>query len=74
MARAFPRPTRLEGSLGCPINTSENIADRSPTLDFWSCSNGKAKTLTARELRRVLDSVAIHPHPQRNRLMLLMTH
>ena len=34
----------------------------------------QAKTLTARELRRVLDSIAIHLHPQRNRLMLLMTH
>lgn len=34
----------------------------------------QAKTLTAKELRRVLDSVASNPHATRNRLMLLMTH
>lgn len=34
----------------------------------------QAKTLTAKELRRVLDSIASNPHAARNRLMLLMTH
>ncbi len=34
----------------------------------------QAKTLTARELRRVLDSITGNPHSKRNRLMLLMTH
>lgn len=34
----------------------------------------QAKTLTARELRRVLDSITSNPHSKRNRLMLLMTH
>ncbi len=34
----------------------------------------QAKTLTPKELRRVLDSIASNPHPARNRLMLLMTH
>lgn len=34
----------------------------------------QAKTLTTKELRRVLDSIASNPHSVRNRLMLLMTH
>lgn len=34
----------------------------------------QAKTLTTKELRKVIDSVANHPHAARNRLMLLMTH
>jgi len=34
----------------------------------------QAKTLTPRELRRVLDSIASNSHSARNRLMLLMTH
>ncbi len=34
----------------------------------------QAKTLTAKELRKVLDSIARNPHAARNRLMLLMTH
>ena len=34
----------------------------------------QAKTLTAKDLRRVLDFVATRPHAARNRLMLLMTH
>ncbi len=34
----------------------------------------QAKTLTAKELRRVLDYVATRPQAARNRLMLLMTH
>jgi integrase/recombinase XerD len=34
----------------------------------------QAKTLTAKELRRVLDFVATRPHAARNRLMLLLTH
>ena len=34
----------------------------------------QAKTLTAKELRRVLDSIASNPNSARNRLMLLMTH
>ena len=34
----------------------------------------QAKTLTAKELRRVLDYVATRPHAARNRVMLLMTH
>lgn len=34
----------------------------------------QAKTLTPKELRRVLDSIASNPHAARNRLMLLMTH
>lgn len=34
----------------------------------------QAKTLTAQELRRVLDYVATRPHAARNRAMLLMTH
>lgn len=34
----------------------------------------QAKTLTPKEVRRVLDSIASNPHPDRNRLMLLMTH
>lgn len=34
----------------------------------------QAKTLTAQELRRVLDYVASRPHASRNRAMLLTTH
>ena len=34
----------------------------------------QAKTLTAKDLRRVLDHVATRPQAARNRLMLLMTH
>lgn len=34
----------------------------------------QAKTLTSKELRRVLDHVATRPHAARNRAMLLMTH
>ena len=34
----------------------------------------QAKTLTARDLRKVLDSLAINRYTARNRLMLLMTH
>lgn len=34
----------------------------------------QAKTLTPKELRKVLDSIAIKRHAVRNRLMLLMTH
>ena len=34
----------------------------------------QAKTLTAQELRRVLDSIATRPHALRNRVMLLATH
>ncbi|MGQ3296584.1 tyrosine-type recombinase/integrase [Reyranella sp.] len=34
----------------------------------------QAKTLTPKELRRVLDSIASNSHSARNRLMLLMTH
>lgn len=34
----------------------------------------QAKTLTLRELRKVLDYLASRPHPARNRLMMLMTH
>ena len=34
----------------------------------------QAKTLTATELRRVLDYIATRPHAARNRAMLLVTH
>ena len=34
----------------------------------------QAKTLTPKELRRALDSIASNPHSARNRLMVLMTH
>lgn len=34
----------------------------------------QAKTLTLKEMRRVLDNIASNPHAARNRLMLLMTH
>ncbi len=34
----------------------------------------QAKTLTAQELRRVLDYIATRPHAARNRTMLLTTH
>ena len=34
----------------------------------------QAKTLTAQELRRVLDYVASRKYAARNRAMLLMTH
>ena len=34
----------------------------------------QAKTLTVRELRKVLDHLASKPHSARNRLMMLMTH
>lgn len=34
----------------------------------------QAKTLTPKELRRVLESIAGNPHVTRNRLMILMTH
>lgn len=34
----------------------------------------QAKTLTPKELRKVLDNVANYPHAARNRLMLVMTH
>ena len=35
---------------------------------------GKAKTLTAQELRRVQDHIASRAHAARNRAMLLLTH
>jgi len=35
---------------------------------------GKAKTLTAQELRRVQDYIATRAHAARNRAMLLLTH
>jgi integrase len=35
---------------------------------------GKAKTLTAQELRRVQDYIASRAHAARNRAMLLLTH
>ena len=44
---------------------------------FWLGRNAmpkQAKTLTAQELRRVLDYIATRPHALRNRTMLLMTH
>jgi len=41
---------------------------------FGAAHMPQAKTLTPRELRRVLDSIASNPHSARNRLMLLMTH
>ena len=34
----------------------------------------QAKTLTPRELRRVLDYVSTRPHAARNRVMILLTH
>ena len=34
----------------------------------------QARTLTQRDLRRVLDHVATRPHAARNRLALLLTH
>lgn len=34
----------------------------------------QAKTLTTRELRKVLDHIAVRPHPARNRITMLMTH
>lgn len=34
----------------------------------------QAKTLTDKELRKVLAYIAVHPHAARNRAMLLMTH
>ncbi len=34
----------------------------------------QAKTLTAQEMRRVLDYIATRPHAARNRAMLLVTH
>jgi len=48
--------------------TTENI-----TLGSLSMSK-QAKTLTATELRRVLDYVATRKHSARNRAMLLITH
>lgn len=35
---------------------------------------GQAKTLTERELKRVLDYVAVHRHSARNRAMVMMTY
>lgn len=35
---------------------------------------GKAKTLSAQELRRVQDYIASRAHAARNRAMLLLTH
>ena len=35
---------------------------------------GQAKSLSPRELRRVLDHLATRPHASRNRAMLLLTH
>jgi hypothetical protein len=35
---------------------------------------GKAKTLTAQQLRRVQDYIASRAHAARNRAMLLLTH
>lgn len=35
---------------------------------------GQAKTLTDRELRKVLDYIAVHRHAARNRAMLLITY
>ncbi len=34
---------------------------------------GQAKTLTERELKRVLDYVALHRHAARNRAMVMLT-
>jgi integrase/recombinase XerD len=46
--------------------------------NFWlgikSTMPKQAKTLTAQELRRVLDYIATRPHAVRNRTMLLATH
>jgi len=35
---------------------------------------GQAKTLTERELRRVLDYIALHRHAARNRAMVMLTY
>ena len=35
---------------------------------------GQAKTLTERELKRVLEYVATHRHPERNRAMVMLTY
>ena len=47
------------------------------TAKHWLCKGGvmkQAKTLTANELRRVMDYIATRGHAARNRAMLLMTH
>jgi integrase/recombinase XerD len=43
-------------------------------MQFRSQPMPQARTLTHKELRRVLDYVASRPHAARNRLVLLMTH
>src|SRR6476659_6092910 len=35
---------------------------------------GQAKTLTERELKRVLDYIALHRHAERNRAMVMLTY
>jgi integrase/recombinase XerD len=49
-------------------------AYRYETLGFGAIAMAQAKTLTVRELRKVLDQLPVNKYRSRNRLMLLMTH
>jgi len=49
-------------------------AARNETLGFGAIAMAQAKTLTARDLRKVLDHLPMNKYRLRNRLMLLMTH
>ena len=56
------------------IYKTGNNVTTTETLSPGIATMSQAKTLTARDLRRVLDHVATRPQAARNRLMLLMTH
>jgi integrase/recombinase XerD len=43
-------------------------------MEFEGTPMAQAKTLTGKELRRVLDQVGARKHAERNRAMLLLTH
>jgi integrase/recombinase XerD len=49
-------------------------AYRNETLGFGAKAMAQAKTLTARELRKVLDHLPVNKYRLRNRVMLLITH
>lgn len=55
----------------CPLSTKENILQAHKT--FGETRMSTAKALTATEVQQVLDYIAKHNYPQRNKLMFLMT-
>lgn len=50
-----------------------SCSQRNPEI-LESGNMPQARTLTSKELRRVLDHIATRPHAARNRAMLLLTH